>query len=100
MARQVIWTPRALADLDHLLTYLYQEWGERVMLAFLDEIDEVIICIEQFPFVFRASGHLDIREAVVTRHNILFYRVTPNAIYLLSIWDTRQAVEKRPYPPA
>lgn len=97
MAREVIWTPRAQADLLAVCGYLDREWGQRVKEAFLADVDEVIACIQVFPNIFRASGHLDIREALVTKHNLLFYRVNEERIYLLSLWDTRQNPEGRPY---
>jgi hypothetical protein len=66
--------------------------------AFLAEVDEVVECIRTFPYIFRSSGHADIREALVTKHNVLFYRITEDRIYLLTLWDTRQDPEKRPFP--
>ena len=96
MARKVIWTPQAEADLLSICEYLDREWGDRVRTAFLDEVDEVIGLILSFPNMYRNSGFRDVREAVITRHNILFYRIAKDAIYLLSIWDTRQDPERRP----
>lgn len=98
MAREVIWTPRAGSDLLGVCDYLEREWGERALSAFLDDVDEVVECIRLFPFLFRASGHKDIREAVVTRHNFLFYRITEDRVFLLTLWDTRRDPASRPFP--
>ena len=98
MAREVIWTPRAEEDLLNVCSYLDRVWGERVKMAFLSEVDEVVECIRTFPNIFRSSGRADIREALVTRHNLLFYRITGDRIYLLTLWDTRQDPNERPFP--
>ncbi len=97
MARQVIWTPQAEADLLHLCMYLDKEWGDRVRVAFLDDLDQAVDLISSFPNIFRSTGYRDVREAVITKHNILFYRVAEDVVYLLSIWDTRQDPGQRPY---
>ncbi len=98
MAREVIWTPRAEEDLLTVCSYLDREWGERVKRAFLAEVEEVVDCILTFPNIYCSSGHADIHEALVTKHNLLFYRITEGRIYLLTLWDTRQDPDKRPYP--
>lgn len=95
MARKVIWTPQAETDLLRICEYLDREWGDRVRSAFLDEVDEVVGLIISFPNMYRSSDFRDVREAVITRHNILFYRIAKDTIYLLSIWDTRQDPARR-----
>ena len=37
----------------------------------------------------------DVREAPITKHNLLLYRVTDNTIYLLYFWDTRKDPERK-----
>lgn len=98
MEREVICTPRAEEDLLNVCSYLDREWGERVKSAFLAEVDEVVDCILSFPSICRSAGHADIHEALVTKHNLLFHRDMEVRIYLLTLWDTRQHPDKRPYP--
>jgi hypothetical protein len=66
--------------------------------AFLADVDEVVQCIRMCPFIFRASGYKDVREALVTKHNLLFYRITEDRIFLLTLWDTRRDPASRPFP--
>mgnify|MGYP000851673347 CR=1 FL=1 len=97
MGRQVIWTPRAEEDLQRICRYLSAEWGSTVLNTFLDTVDGTVERIRIFPHLFRSSGKADVREALITKHNLLFYRVTADRIFLLTIWDTRRNPESRPF---
>jgi len=40
--------------------------------------------------MFRRSAKMDIYEALITKPNLLLYKVTGNRIELLTFFDTRQ----------
>lgn len=45
--------------------------------------------------MFRQSKMQNIREAVVTKHTLLLYRVKQKQIELLVFWDTRKNPKKK-----
>ena len=49
---EVIWLPQAENDLDEILRYLQQKWGERVLEEFIVKLERIIklICEQQTMF--------------------------------------------------
>jgi plasmid stabilization system protein ParE len=96
MALSVIWSPRALENLHQVIDYLEMNWGEKVVTGFVQRIDTLIKLISERPNVFKQiSEKNSVREAVITEHNLLLYRVYKNHIVLLAVFDTRQHPRKK-----
>ena len=78
-----------------MLDYLNENWNEKVVLKFMNEIENSISMIlkhpKQFPLV---NIKLKVRKCVITKHNSLFYRERKNNIQLLRVFDTRQSPRK------
>lgn len=95
MAKQIIWAPSAEKDLDGILEYLHNKWGENVAIHFLDLANNIIEQLSfnptQFPLVHKKAG---IRKCVITKHNTLYYRTKKSQIAILRIYDTRQDPHK------
>lgn len=95
MPKQVLWSPLAEQDLDSTLVYLSQNWDQKVVVRFLDEIDDIVGQIsrnpKQFPLI---QKRLKIRKCVITMHNSLYYREGKNQIDILRIYDNRQDPRK------
>lgn len=75
----------------NVLSYLENEWGEKVASNFLDTIDSRIELLKDHPF----SGALtrkskNIRGLHITKHNRLYYKVEGNKIFILNLYDTRK----------
>lgn len=95
MTKPVIWSPLADADLDNITEYLNQNWETQVVLNFLDQLDDLIALIQNNPKLFPViNDDLGIRKCVVTKHNTLFYRIKPDKIEIVRIYDNRQDPEK------
>ena len=76
----VIWLPQAENDLDEVLHYLQQKWGEKVMEEFLVKLERMVKLICERPTMFRHSSKMNIHQVLVTKHNLLFYRIKDNQI--------------------
>lgn len=96
MALEIIWSPRSVSNFDSIIEYLQTDWTEREAVNFVKQVSRTLNLISDFPFLFRAlTGTDNTREAVVTKHNLLIYRVYPERIEVLAIFDTRQHPKKK-----
>ncbi len=95
MGKEIIWSPLADHDLNDILNYLSNEWGNKITFRFLEEvlfiIDQIAESPKRYPIIFE---ELSIRKCVITKHNSLFYNETPTTINILRIFDNRQNPNK------
>jgi len=96
MAKALIWTNRALIELDSLQDYLYEEWGEKISQRVINEIFKTIARIqnspEQFPLIKKRKK---IHRCVASPQTSIFFKVEKEVIEILSIFDNRQDPKKR-----
>lgn len=95
MVKKVIWTPRAKKTFQSIIDYLEKEWTEKEIANFVNETNHVISIAAKTPEAFRKSGKVHIREALITKHNLLIYRVKGEEIYLLTFWTTRKNPKRK-----
>ncbi len=96
MVKKIIWTPKAEKSFDSVISYLEENWSERQIIHFIEKTNAVINHIDKFPLSCREAGKEDVREALITKHNLLLYRISGNTIYLLYFWDTRRNPLRKP----
>lgn len=96
MAKKIIWTPEAELSFECVIEYLKEKWSDKETRKFIVKVNEVVQHISSHPLAYRSAGKEDVREAVITSHNILLYRITKDAIYILYIWDTRRNPANKP----
>lgn len=98
MSKQVIWSPQSENDFSDILEYLAQNWNKRIVLKFIDIVDELINQIssnpKQFPIIQKQKK---IRKCVITKHNSLYYRERKEFVDILRIYDNRQDPRKLKY---
>jgi len=95
MAYQIVWLPKAEERFDEIIDYLEKNWNDKVIADFLQKTNQKILQIKQRPKMFRRSQKMNIYEALITKHNLLLYRVVGNKIELLTFFDTRQNPDKK-----
>ena len=96
MALDILWSPRAMDNFDKVLEYLQENWSEVVIKDFVFRIDKVIQLISEHPQMFKqVSSQNTTREAVVTKHNLLLYRMHKDQILIIAVFDTRQHPRKK-----
>ena len=95
MAKKIIWTPQAETTLNAIVEYLVREWTEKEAIKFIQKVNSVVVHISRHPLSFRIAGKEDVREALITKHNLLLYRISGQNIYLLYFWDTRKNPSKK-----
>lgn len=91
MALDVIISNRAEQNLDEIIGYLRENWSEKTKLNFLAQLSEKINQIAKMPYMCRASRKKKgLREAVINKYIILYYRVSSQAIEIVTIQDSRK----------
>lgn len=96
MVKEIIWTPQAEKSHTEVIDYLNDEWSEKEVVKFIVRSDKIIRHISHYPMAYRSAGKEDVREAVITKHNLLLYRMSVRKIYLLYFWDTRKNPARKP----
>jgi plasmid stabilization system protein ParE len=95
MAYEIIWLPKAEERFDEIIDYLQQNWNDKVITAFIHKTNKSLSQIKRRPEIFRRSQKMDIYEVLITKHNLLLYRINGNRIELLTFFDTRQNPNKK-----
>ncbi len=91
MALNISWSPKALRKFHDLLNYLEKNWGEAIAKEFVLRTEEVISKIADRPKLYKEiSKRQGLREAVITKHNLLIYKTNKNKVVILTLFDTRQ----------
>jgi plasmid stabilization system protein ParE len=93
----IIWLPQAENDLGNILDYLQKNWGENIVDEFILKLERILSLVSQKPNMFRRSSKMNVHQVLITKHNLLFYRILENKIELLTIFDTRQNPVKKPF---
>lgn len=90
MAKEVIWSDQAILTFNAIIKYLEMEWSEKEIVKFVNETERVIALLSEYPTIFRKTNLVNVREALVTPHNLLIYQINYSDITLVTFWDTRQ----------
>ena len=98
MALQIIWSENALEDYQHIVEYLLKEWTINVASGFVETVEARVKNLSIFPFVGIASGkEPGVRSIVITKQNLLYYKISASRVEILNIFDTRQDPDKNKY---
>lgn len=86
---------RARRDIEQIADYLSKNWSERTKIEFLILLTEKMKLISTMPYLYKASQkQFNIRECVMNKHTILYYRVLEETIEIITIRNTRQKPEE------
>lgn len=92
---KIKWSVRAVNDFNQIIRYLSENWNEREIKKFVRQIDKNIDYIQTSPSAFPATScRPGLRRCVVSKIHTLYYLIQGKTIYLITIWDNRQDVQK------
>lgn len=95
MAKEIVWTKRALSKFNKIIDYLESEWGENTTSSFVKRTYDIIELISELPDLGTLENpEKKVRGFLITKHNRLFYRITDKEIILLNFFDTRKKPKK------
>ena len=83
----VIWTRKAETSFNNIVDYLLKFWTVEITSKFVDEVDNTINLIVEHPKMFKISKYDNqSREAFITKHTTMFYRIINNSIEIEYFW--------------
>lgn len=90
-----VWSPAALADIDHLWDYYAQAAGRGTADRFLREIAKVVAVIDDFPLAGRARDEIrpGLRSLAAAPQTV-FYRLRDDRPEIVRVLDGRQDIEE------
>lgn len=92
MAYGEAWTPKAHRDYEAVIEYLIREWSTKAAKNFIDDLEKHIAHVKKHPYMFTESSiKVGVRRIVIREQVSLYYRIHPDTIVVLTIFDTRQS---------
>jgi len=92
---KILWTHNAIAELKSIIQYLQENWTERELKNYSQELDHTIELISKNPELFQVSKKKkNIRRAVIAKYTNLYYRINSNSVEILSLFSNRQSPDK------
>ncbi len=89
------WSASALKELEATFEYLLEYWTERELNNLALRIEGLLLLISKNPNLFpRSEVQKNIRRAVVTKHNTLYYRFNEDRIEIISFYSNHQNPRK------
>ncbi len=93
MGKKISLALQAEVSLGNILNYLETEWSSGISQSFYTEVRNRIHLITNYPDIgIQSLAIPKWRKILITKHNILVYRVDSDIITVLNIIDTRSSV--------
>lgn len=95
MHRKVFLTNLAEDDLENVTDFLFNHWGINVTNEFISKFEDICTLISQSPEQFPLfNKKRKIRKCILTKQNTIYYRIQPEQIEIITIFDSRQQPAK------
>ncbi|WP_149275000.1 type II toxin-antitoxin system RelE/ParE family toxin [Pareuzebyella sediminis] len=84
---KVVWTQKAEKSFNGIVDYLLDAWTAEIAISFSDLVDHTEKQIVKNPKRFKVSEYDKMsREALITKHTTVFYRILNNCIEIEYFW--------------
>lgn len=97
MALKIFWTEAAITSYNNVIDYLSKSWTEKEIDNFTKTLVSKLELLAIGNVTFRSSSKKRFNELLITKHNLLIYRIKPEHIELILFWDTRQNPRKKKF---
>ena len=92
---KLLWSDRALADLQNIINYLTENWTQREIQNFARRLDKRLDLIVINPRLFpKTSKRKNIRRSVLTKETVIYYETRENIINIVTLFNPRQNLRK------
>ncbi len=97
MPLKIILTKKAQKELDCILDYLLENWGESAVDNFKIVLEDLFRKISIFPTIGIKImiNDIEIRTIPIDDKNVLIYHIAKSKIKVIKIFDVRQHPDKR-----
>ena len=93
--RPVIISPLAQQDIENIISYLSQNWNQKVVDEFLMKLRLFYAIISIHPHLFSYyNKRKNIRKYALTKQNIVYYRSKKSVVEIITVFDGRQDPRK------
>jgi plasmid stabilization system protein ParE len=93
MAFEIVWTERAIAGFDEVVTYLKTNWTDREVSNFINETHEFLSLLSDYPYMLqKTSKFKQVHRGPLNKLTMITYRVKvkKNQIEIINIRDARR----------
>ncbi|WP_181308433.1 type II toxin-antitoxin system RelE/ParE family toxin [Rufibacter sp. XAAS-G3-1] len=88
---EIVWTNKALSDLDNIIAYLTNNWTNQEVSKFFVRLDRRINIISQRPLLYPlTNSRKNVRRSVLTPQITIYYRLTKQSVEILTLFNNRQ----------
>ena len=95
MPLEIVWSPRALAGLQEIRTYVARDKPDATA-RLATRIIALVEALKQHPYLGRIGSEPEVRElGVGGTPYLIFYRVRTKRVTILTIWHGAQSKERR-----
>jgi len=93
--RKIVISPEAKEDIENILSFLNKNWGNLIVQEFLQKLNTFYYIVSVNPRLFGFyNKSKNIRKYLISRQNIVYYRIKNNEVQIITIFDTRQNPSK------
>jgi plasmid stabilization system protein ParE len=94
MALKIVWTKRAIARYDRIVTYLEEQWTEKEVRDFIQQTEEFFKLLKEYPKMLqKTEKHKNGYRGPINKLIILTYRIMPGK-QLIELINIRPARKK------
>lgn len=98
MVYEIIWTPRAISSFKRIIDYLNENWSYGIAFEFSELLKNNLLLLSTSPYMgIKSSKRKDVRKILISKHNLMYYKVEANTITILTFIDTRQHPQKNKF---
>lgn len=91
----IVWTDRALTNLDNIMEYLEKEWTQKETTQFFRKLENRIHLLSQRPLLYPLTkSRKNVRRSVLTSHITIYYRVKKDTVEILTLFNSRRNPDK------
>ena len=84
---KVVWTLEAESSFNGIIDFLLVRWTVEEASTFIDIVEDTIEKLVDYPEMFKISEYnLQSREALITKHTTMFYRILGETIEIEYFW--------------
>ena len=92
---KLLWSDRALADLQNIINYLTENWTPKEIQNFARRLDKRLDLITTNPGLFpKTAKRKNVRRSVLTKQTVIYYETKENIINIVTLFDPRQNPKK------
>jgi plasmid stabilization system protein ParE len=94
MVYKLHWSKEAVQNLEEILNYLVENWSDKAVESFKQNLGLQLDFIIKNPSMFPSSNHIPrLRKAVLSKQTTVFYEVKGKTIYLAYLHVNRKDIK-------